>query len=551
MINISSVVNSKFILGINGGIRPGYQDISAVLMKGGKVVAAIEEERLNRIKHSAGQLPILSILEVLRIANITIDEVSVLAFHGSTWDESIEFVIQNHFISQFGKCPPIKRYHHHQCHAASAFYPSGFNEALVITVDGSGDGISTQISLGRNGKLELIKQYPRPQSLGMFYSVFTQICGFTRDADEYKLMGLSAYGNPSVINLDDVLLVDENGYQFNEDFMVRILPGQSSPTRHEILYNHKLVERLNVSRRINKEITEPYKNIAAAAQMKLEESMLSMVKKYVKETGINKVCLAGGVALNCLANQKIEELEEVNELFVQPASNDAGISLGAAYLASLDVGVVSFEKHSHAFWGNSFSDETIESILIKCQLAYEKMDSLVNFAAEDLANGKVIGWFQGRMEFGPRALGNRSILANPSTKNIQHVVNEKIKFREGFRPFGASVLAEDFQTYFNSNSQEASYMTKVFHVKNEFKDILKGVTHIDGTCRVQTVKEDQNPLYYALLSEHKMKTGHGVLLNTSFNLNHEPIVNTPREAIASFFASGMDTLYIGNYRIKK
>jgi carbamoyltransferase len=545
------VANNKFILGINGGVRHGYQDISAVLMKDGKAVAAIEEERLTRIKHSPGQLPILSILEVLRMGKISMNEISVLAFHGSTWEKGIELILQSHFMNHFGFCPPIKRYHHHQCHAASAFYPSGFNEALVITVDGSGDGISTQISVGRNGKLELIKQYPRPQSLGMFYSIFTQICGFTRDADEYKLMGLSAFGNPSVINLNEVLLVDENGYRFNEDYMVTILPGQSSPTRHEILYNQKLEERLNVSRRINKEITEQYKNIAAAAQNKIEEAMVSLVKKYVNETGINKVCLAGGVALNCLANQKIEELNEVKELFVQPASTDAGISLGAAYLASLDEGVVSFEKHNHVYWGNSFSDETIESTLIKCQLVYEKIDALVISAADDLANGKVIGWFQGKMEFGPRALGNRSILASPTTKNIQHIVNEKIKFREGFRPFGASVLAEDFQTYFHSNSQEASYMTKVFNVKKNFKDLLAGVTHVDGTSRVQTVNQNQNPLYYSLLLALKAQCGHGVLLNTSFNLNHEPIVNTPREAIASFFASGMDSLYIGNYRLTK
>lgn len=545
------MVNKKFILGINGGVRHGYQDVSAVLMKEGKVVAAIEEERISRIKHSAGQLPILSILEVLRIAEISMKEISVLAFHGSTWDKGIEIILQSHFKNHFGFCPPIKRYQHHQCHAASAFYPSGFNEALVITVDGSGDGISTQISVGRNGKLELIKQYPRPQSLGMFYSIFTQICGFTRDADEYKLMGLSAYGNPSIINLDDILWVDENGYRFNEDYMVRILPGQSSPTRHELLYIQKLEESLKVSRRINKEISEQYKNIAAAAQKKLEEAMVSLVKKHVNETGINNVCLAGGVALNCLANQKIEELKEVKELFVQPASTDAGISLGAAYLASLDEGVISFEKQDHVFWGNSYSDETIESTLIKCQLGCEKIDNLVISASDDLINGKVIGWFQGRMEFGPRALGSRSILASPTTKNIQHIVNEKIKFREGFRPFGASVLEEDFQTYFSSNSHEASYMTKVFNVKNDFKALLAGVTHVDGTCRVQTVNQNQNPLYYSLLLALKEQCGHGVLLNTSFNLNHEPIVNTPREAIASFFASGMDSLYIGNYRIKK
>ena len=225
------MANSNYILGINGGVRPGYQDISAVLMRDGKVIAAIEEERINRVKHAAGQLPILSVKEVLLIGEISMSDVSVVAFHGSTWQASIDNVLKNHFENYFGYCPAIKRYHHHDCHAASTFYPSGFNEALVITVDGSGDGISTQISIGRNGKLELLHRYERPQSLGMFYSMFTQLCGFTRDADEYKLMGLAAYGNAAKYNLNDVLRVDETGYRFDKDYMVKILPGQSSPTR--------------------------------------------------------------------------------------------------------------------------------------------------------------------------------------------------------------------------------------------------------------------------------------------------------------------------------
>lgn len=545
------MANSRYILGINGGVRPGYQDISAVLMRDGKVVAAIEEERLNRVKHAAGQLPILSVKEVLRIAEIGIEDVAVVAFHGSTWQASIEDVLRSHFKHYFGFCPPIKRYHHHDCHAASAYYPSGFEEALVITVDGSGDGISTQIAVGRNGKLETLERYERPQSLGMFYSMFTQLCGFTRDADEYKLMGLAAYGDAKRYKLDDVLNITETGYRFNEDYMVKIPPGQSSPSRYEMLYSNKLIEKFQINRRYAKEISEPYKHLAAAAQQQLELALIALVKKYVAETGIRKICMAGGVALNCLANQKIEALDEVEELFVQPASSDAGISLGAAYLASIDIGVTAFEKQTHTFFGNEFSDQEIQETLQRCNLSFSLEKEFVDIAAEQLVANKVIGWFQGRMEFGPRALGNRSILANPAAPNIQQTVNHKIKFREGFRPFGASVLEEDFHAFFEAKCSDAPYMTKVFFVKEKYRELLKGVTHADGTCRVQTVNKNQNALYYDLLTAFKNKTGFGVLLNTSFNLNHEPIVATTREAVASFFASGLDELYIGSCRLKK
>ena len=493
------MVNKNYILGINGGFRPGYQDISAVLMQDGKVIAAIEEERLNRIKHSAGHLPILSVKEVLKIGKISLNDISTLAFHGITWHDGFDDTLKNHFENYFGYCPPIRRYHHHLCHAASAYYPSGFDEALILTVDGSGDGVSTQIAIGRNGKLEIIKQFERPQSLGMFYSIFTQICGFTRDADEYKLMGLAAFGNPNFFNLDDVLNVDEFGYRFNENYMVGIVPGESSPSRYEMLFNQHLLEKLNLKRRIQQPILETYMDLAASAQFKLESAMLALVKHYVKETGINKVCMAGGVALNCRANQKIENLEEVHELFVQPASNDAGISLGAAYLASVELGIGTFEEPNHTYLGNKYVNEEIEAVLKKCRIQYTKVEHIQQSAASEIANGKVIGWFQGAMEFGPRALGNRSILANPSIADIQKTVNEKIKFREGFRPFGASVLEDDFETYFEAKCTSAPYMTKVFNVKDKFKSKLLGVTHKDGTCRVQTVNRQQNVIYYELL----------------------------------------------------
>lgn len=542
---------TTYILGINGGVRPGYQDISAVLMRDGKVIAAMEEERLNRVKHAAGQLPILSVKEVMRIGGIDIKDIAVVAFHGSTWQQSIEDVLRSHFENYFGYCPAIKRYHHHDCHAASAYYPSGFQEALVISVDGSGDGISTQIAMGKNGKLEVLHRYERPQSLGMFYSMITQLCGFTRDADEYKLMGLAAYGDASKCDLSDVLQVHKDGYRFNEEYMVKILPGQSSPSRYEMLYSDLLLKQTGVSRRTGKDMDDAYKHLAASAQQQLEQALVALVKKYVTETGIRNVCMAGGVALNCLANQKIEVLSEVEQLFIQPASSDAGISQGAAYLASADEGVTAFEKQTHTFYGSQFSQQEVEETIHRCGLKFSVQENIVEPASNALADNKVIGWFQGRMEFGPRALGNRSILANPATPGIQQTVNHKIKFREGFRPFGATVLEKDFHTFFEAKCSDAPYMTKVFYVKEKYRELLKGVTHADGTCRVQTINREQNPLYYDLISAFKNKTGFGVLLNTSFNLSHEPIVSTPREAIASFYASGMDELVIGKAILNK
>lgn len=540
------MASDKYVLGINGGVRPGYQDISSVLMKNGEVIAAVEEERLNRIKHTSGQLPVLSVYEVLRIAQINIQDIALVAFHGSTWQSSIDEVLKSHFKNYFGYCPPIKRYHHHDCHAASTFYPSGLEQALVITVDGSGDGISTQIAIGRDRQLQVLHRYERPQSLGMFYSMFTQFCGFTRDADEYKLMGLAAYGDASAFDLSNILRISDSGYEFNEQYMVDVLPGQPSPSRYEMLYSNQLTEALGLKRRTEKSIPDKYKNLAAAVQLQLENAMTKLVSYYVRQTGIKHVCMAGGVALNCLANRKIEALDEVNKLFIQPASSDAGISLGAAYLGSLELGIDTFPKQQNTFLGGAFSNDEILDTLKKCGANFSLLENEIDEAATLLANGKVLGWFQGRMEFGPRALGNRSILANPSKPNIKETVNQKVKFREGFRPFGASVLEEDFHLYFEAKCLDAPYMTKVFLVKPEFRDLLAGVTHADGTCRVQTVNRNQNEKYYDLLRSFKMHTGFGVLLNTSFNLSHEPIVNTPREAVAAFSASGIDALFIGN-----
>ena len=537
------------ILGINGGFRAGYQDVSAVLIDNGKVIAAIEEERLSRIKHSAGRLPYLSTLEVLKIANITINDVDLIAYHGSTWEDEIDVRIRQYFESHFGYCPKIKRYHHHNCHAAASYYSSGFDEALIISMDNSGDGVSLQIATGKNGKIEVLKRFDRPNSLGLFYSLITQYCGFTKDSDEYKLMGLAAYGNKTKFNFDWLINYENGELLLNTEYIHTVAPKAPSLHRDEMIFNEAFAAKVGAAKRIPAApIASVHKDMAASAQLHLESLILKIAGHYLNTTGLKKLCTSGGVAINCLMNQRLMNELPIDDLFVQPASTDAGISLGAAWLAAVEHGERPVAP-ADAFLGNEFSNAEIKKVLDICQIDYTETNNPAEAAAELLAQNKVIGWFQGKMEFGPRALGNRSILANPAAPNIQQVVNQKIKFREGFRPFGASVLEEELQENFEGKLPVSPYMTVTYQTKpNKIRD-LQGVTHADGTCRIQTVNETQNALFYQLIRHFRQKTGIGVCLNTSFNLNYEPIVCTPQQAIATFYGSGLDALLIGNYII--
>lgn len=539
------------VLGINGGFRPGYQDVSAVLIRDGAVIAAIEEERLSRVKYSAGRLPHLSVLEVLRIGGITIREVDMVAFHGSTWEAEIDGRIQQYFENHFGYCPPITRYHHHDCHAAASFFSSGFQEALIMTMDNSGDGISLQIAVGKGNNIEVIKRFARPNSLGLFYSLLTQFCGFVKDGDEYKLMGLAAYGDKKRYDFSWLIGFDGEELKLNTDYIHTVGPKAPSLHRDEMIYNALFEAKMGMKRRLpHEEITQEYKDIAASAQLLFENIALQIAAHYLHKTGQKYLCTAGGAALNCLANQRLMNELQVGGFFVQPASSDAGISLGAAWLACIERSITP-QAPPDAFLGNEYSDAEIQQVLDICQARYEHIDDPASVAADLLASGKVIGWYQGRMEFGPRALGNRSILANPATENIQSLVNHKIKFREGFRPFGASVLEEDCAVHFDGRLPVAPYMTVTYQTRQEKLAHLRGVTHADGTCRIQTVNEKQNKLYYDLLRKLKEKTGAGVCLNTSFNLKYEPIVCTPQQALGTFFASGLDALIIGHFLIRK
>lgn len=539
------------ILGINGGFRQGYQDVSACLIKDGKLIAAIEEERLNRIKFSGGRLPLLSIKEVLSIGKISMQDVDLVAFHGSTWGDEIDTKIRQCLHNHFGHAPAIKRFHHHDCHAAATFYSSDYDRALLLTMDNSGDGISVQVSLGENGRIVPVKRFPRPQSFGVFYSLITQYCGFTKDSDEYKLMGLSAFGDANRFDFSWLMDFDGADLKINTEYIVTVPALAPSLHRDEMNFNEHFIQKMGRGRRLPFEPVDAfYKDVAASAQKHLERVVLKLLAHYISETGIRKVAVAGGVALNCLLNQKIANADFVEELFVQPASSDAGISMGAAWLAGLENNIPPVAPDD-AFLGNEFDEESILHVLKGCGVAYSRIDDPALTAAQFIAEGKVIAWFQKRMEFGPRALGNRSILANPATENIQSKVNQKIKFRESFRPFGASVLEEECQTYFIGKLATSPYMNINYTTRENYRTQLAGVTHADGTSRIQTVNEKQNKLYYTLLKHLHALTGVGVCLNTSFNLNHEPIVNTPQQAIASFFGCGLDALFLGNYLIQK
>lgn len=540
-----------YILGINGGVRMGYQDISAVLLKDGKVIAAIEEERVSRVKHAPHQLSEKAITEVLDIAGIDITDIDIVATHGETWGDDYQNALEGYFKDTFGHTPTIKRYHHHTCHGASAYYASGFDEAIVISIDGSGDGVCTQVCLGKAGNMEVLSRMSRPNSLGIFYSVITQYCGFVKDSGEYKLMGLSSYGDGSKVDMSALLqLTDKGQYEFDTKYLVKIEPGQPQPSRQQAFFSQDLIDLLGPNRTKSMKLDQRFMNIAASAQHKLEEALLHVAKYYVEQAGIKKICLAGGVALNCVANQKLMDSGIADEIFVQPASSDAGISLGAAWLAANDEGFA-IPKPENVYWGRTYSNDQIKDTLEQLNVPFAYVEDPSLAAAEAISKGKVVGWFQGGDEFGPRALGCRSILADPTDPEMQSRVNLKIKFRESFRPFCPSVLEEDSHIYFEGAQAIAPYMTITYKVKPEAQKQLPAITHVDGTARIQTVTETQNPRYYSLLKHLKQLNGHGVTMNTSFNRNNEPIVHSPIDAVSAFYGCGMDVLVMGNYVLSK
>ena len=541
------------VLGINGGFRPGYQDTSAVLCKNGEILYAVEEERFNRVKHAPGQIPEQSIHWILKAEKKLLKDIDLIATHGSSFGEEFEKRLKNYFLFYFKTCPPILKVSHHLAHAASTYYASGFSDAMILTVDSSGDGISTQTATGKGKEIQILNQWKRPQSLGIFYSMITQFCGFRRDTDEYKLMGLSAFGKPAYMeDLSKVLRVEKGHYELDESYLQGFKKGKPQPHRQEPLFSNKLskILKLEPLPYYSEKASQSYSDLACSAQKLLEKALIELISDLHAKTGLKRLCLAGGVALNCLANQKLAELGFIEDIYVQPASSDAGVSLGAAYLGSLENGIP-LKPFKSPFLGPSYSQSDILNSLKLCQMPFENIEDPAEIAAREVHAGKVVGWFQGAMEFGPRALGARSILASPFQKNMKDTINAKIKFREAFRPFGPSLLMEEKENILKSPLKELPYMTITSGVHEKWWDSLSPIVHKDHTTRPQTVTEKQNPLFYKCLKKIKELSGTGIVINTSFNRNREPIVNTPKEALASFQGSGMDSLVIGNFLLKK
>lgn len=536
-----------YILGISGGFRVGNMDGAACLIKDNQIIAACEEERFVRIKHAPGLIPLEATKYCLKEAKIGIADIDILVFSGATYAD-MEHKLKRFFEFKLGFCPRIYFVEHHIAHASSAFFVSGFENANILTMDLSGDGISTLMAYGEERKITKIKEFPRLNSLGAYYNIITQYLGFNRNNDEYKVMGLASYGKP-VHNLEWLLKKTVDGYLFNEKAIVELESGQPFPSFQEPLYNKKLLEIFSRPRIPGTVITKYHMDFAASGQNLLEKVICHLAELLYKKTGNRNLCIAGGVGLNCVANAKLRQLSFIDNVFITPAASDAGLAMGSALKTAVDNGF-RFGLLKHTYLGPVYSNEEIENTLKHIKCDYKRYSDIAKFVAQKISQGFIVGWFQGRMEYGPRALGSRSILADPRSKNMKDKINYAVKFRESFRPFAPSVLADKVSDYF-VNALDSPFMTLNFDVVNKKREEIPAVVHVDGTSRVQTVNKDTDPLYYHLIKEFYRITGIPVILNTSFNVREEPIVCTPYQAVATFYGSGLDYLAIGDFILKK
>ncbi|MGQ0642893.1 MAG: carbamoyltransferase family protein [Gemmatimonadaceae bacterium] len=534
------------VLGVAGGFYVGNQDASATLMRDGKLVAAVEEERLCSEKFARGRMPTRAIRAVLAEAKISIEQVDVVATSWPTYPDFKQRV-EEYFRFTFGHCPKIQQYDHHLCHAASTFFASGYDKAMVVTYDLSGDNTSTALWRGAGTEITPIANIKRPNSLGIFYSIITQYLGFDRDSDEYKVMGLAAYGEPKY-DLSFLLKGTNGSYDLDLSYTA-YASRKDTGNRDESLFNAKLENALGLApRRSGIPIDKNYINLAASCQARLEDVVIGMLKSHVPQG--ERLCIAGGVGLNCSLNGKLAATRHFGEIYIQPAAGDDGLSLGAAYLAAIEGGD-NVQPMADAFLGPSYTPDTVQKWLDIYQLRYVDVSDPASTAARLVAEGKIVGWFRGRMEFGPRALGARSILADARQADMKNEINARVKFREEFRPFAPSVLVEDRERYFVC-PQESPYMTMAVPVTATGAADLPATTHANGTARVQTVDAARNADYHRLISAFKEETGGcGAVLNTSLNVMGQPLSCSPADAIRVFSCSGMDALVIENFLVEK
>jgi len=589
------------------GISAFYHDSAATLIYNGKIIAAAQEERFTRIKHDS-TYPHYAVEFVLNFANLKLNDIESIVFYEKPFLkferllETYVALAPKGFV-QFSKAIPIwlkeklfqkkmlynmLRAHdenfkdenkiffseHHLSHAASAFYPSPFEEALILTADAVGEWATTTVAIGKKNSLEIKKEINFPHSLGLLYSAFTYYIGFKVNSGEYKLMGLAPYGEPKYIdkiknNLIDIK--DDGSFRLNQDYFNYTTGLTMTNSKFENLFGEKTRDS-----KID-EITQFHMDIAASIQKVTEEIMLTLARSLKKEFSISNLCLAGGVALNCVANGKILENKIFEKIWIQPAAGDAGGSLGAALAfwhkeLNKERKISKTDNMQGSYLGPEYSQNQIEDMLNNLGAKFEVIDeeNLIDKTAQDLSNGNAIGWFQGRMEFGPRALGARSIIGDPRSSSMQKNLNLKVKYRESFRPFAPSVLIEDVSEWFKMNI-ESPYMLLVASINDQKKiemtekqkqlfgieklnvkrSDIPAVTHVDYSARIQTVHKETNLKYYNLIKKFKEKTNCPVIVNTSFNVRGEPIVNTPEEAFNCFMGTELDKLVIGNCYLDK
>ncbi len=583
--------------------HPEFAHPSACLIKDGKLVSFIEEERLLRVKQASGYFPSKSVAFCLKQGGLDMKDIDLIAVG---WDSNYYKIKYPLFLMKvflkyklFGKkgestrkvskgrknlgsgvisgfkdilnylpknieqnivfglndagyagqkVPPVVYVKHHYAHAASAFYSSGFDNSAILIFDGHGENSTITIWSGNDKKIKLLKEINIPNSLGWFYSAFTEYLGWGPNEGEVKLMGLAPFGKPdSEIKklVDEVVVLTDKGIKVNPQYLF------FNKRTYGYFYSDLIVKKFGPPKKKGEEFTQHHKDIAFAVQSKLEEAGIYLANMAMDMAGSKNLCLSGGVALNCKMNGEIHKHSNAEEIFVQPISHDAGVSMGAAMAIAMEKGDDPRLKMDHVYFGTSFTDAQIEKVLVRNKVNFEKRKDIPKYGARKVKEGKIVGWFQGAMEAGPRALGGRSILADPSDPDMKDKVNDFVKFRENWRPFALSLL-EEYKEEYLKKPADSPFMIMAFDVpEDKYKDIRSAMHWIDNTTRPQTVSKKTNKIYWEVIDEFRKLTGIPGVLNTSFNIKGEPIVSSPEDALRCFYGTGMDVLIIGNYVIDK
>lgn len=573
------------------GINAYHGNASAAIVCDGRLVAAVEEERFNRVKYAAG-FPSHAIRYCLREAGLELKDIDHVAVPRNPYArlgtklfyamrmptfarERVKVLAKftgiPQALAQAFETDPEKiaakfhRVEHHQAHLASAFFVSPFERAALLSADGLGDFASTMWGSGDGNRMKIDGAIAFPHSLGLFYSAVTQYLGFLKFGDEYKVMGLAAYGEAAQLDaLRDFVRTNGNGFRLGLEYFTHHRTGpemswaeaDKTPALGK-LFSEAMERRLGPKRNPEEPLEQRHRNLASALQARLEEVYLGMLKRLGERTGMKAVCLAGGVAFNCVANGKIFDTTGFEQVYVQPAAGDGGLAVGAAYYVWHQIlGKPRSFVMDHAYWGPGYTRDEIRHAIEAnglgisgCRVEELAGDNLMQRTAAIVADGKILGWFQGRAEWGPRALGNRSIVADPRRGEMKEILNQRIKHREIFRPFAPSILAEVTGEWFEK-SHPSPFMTLAYSVRPEKREKIPAPTHVDGTGRLQTVTREANPRYWSLIKAFEQLTGVPVVLNTSFNDN-EPIVCRPEEALDCFQRTQMDALVLGDFLITR